>query len=337
LEITGKINYKTLRQVNLVAQNFNNPTQTTKNIAVKEKPVKTIPDNPPSDNQYLDNNQNQPPPNASPTKKTFLDSTIVGTLVDKLRGLFGSGSSNSNTQNTNSQNPNNGSGICTQIAGQTGNTALGCGNGYGNTPNTSANPYTASPYSNSNANSPVMNALLANQQAQNPNQQPSGPVTAGSEVSAGRTSGTAGDIGECRATSFAHATLREGCKADSGDQQNDQHSASGQILSRSGVPAIPAVALPSAGSFGDAVEVKDMSTGKCKAFPLLDRGPGKGPLSKGVCIDLTGSAVDILKGREPCKTVGSEGEGMEGVDKVQYALVPGDKIPVGQTKECSHL
>jgi hypothetical protein len=164
-----------------------------------------------------------------------------------------------------------------------------------------------------------------------------GPATGGKESSAGQTNGAAGDIGQCRATSFAHATLAEGCVADRNDQQNGQKSASGVILSRVGVPAIPAVALPKRGSFGDAVEVKDMSTGKCKAFPLLDRGPGAGPLSKGVCIDLTGSAVDILKGRTPCEKVGNMGEGKVGINMVQYAIIPGEKIPTGQTKECSHL
>ncbi len=166
---------------------------------------------------------------------------------------------------------------------------------------------------------------------------PGGPGSPGSEVTGGSTSGPAALIGQGRATSFAHATLREGCKADRNDQQNGQRSASGVLLSRVGERAIPAVALPRAGSFRDAVEVKDLDTGRCKAFPLLDRGPGPGPIARGVVIDLTGSAVDILKGRTPCATVGQLGEGMEGVNRVQFAVIAGNKIEPGQTKECTQL
>lgn len=166
-----------------------------------------------------------------------------------------------------------------------------------------------------------------------------GPAQAGSENSAGKTSGLAGDIGFCNASTFAHATLAEGCSADREDQQNGARSASGVFLSKEGLPAIPAVALPNRGSFGDAVEVKVMSTGQCKAFPLLDRGPSAAIVARGKCIDITGSAVDILQGKTPCKTVTSKSgkQGNTEVGKIQYAIVPGEKIQPGQTKECSHL
>jgi hypothetical protein len=198
---------------------------------------------------------------------------------------------------------------------------------------------------------PFQNLMSGNGSGQSPLQQilgqngGIGQVTAGQEQNAGQIQGGRGDIGQGAASSFAHDTMSRGCIADADDQQNNQRSASGQILSRVNVPAIPAVALRISGRWGDAVEVKDLSTGNCKAFPLLDFGPAPCKVD-GSCapnkvptpIDLTGSAIDILQGRQPCKNVsGVIKPTFSGIPKVQYALVPGEKIQPGQVKDCKHL
>lgn len=206
----------------------------------------------------------------------------------------------------------------------------------------------AQPISNNFASQPGLNPFLPQQQNPylNYGLQPTAvPVIPGSEQSAGQVNGTSNEIGQGEASSFAHETLARGCTADIDDQQNNQRSASGVILSRAGVPAIPAVALRISGRHGTAVEVKDLSTGKCKAFPLLDFGPAVCKVNgtctynkKPVVIDLTGSAIDILKGNAPCKNVASPPRTTNsGIPKVQYAVISGDKIQPGQTKECTHL
>jgi hypothetical protein len=209
--------------------------------------------------------------------------------------------------------------------------------------NTATNPYTQQQSSQQNDpfayNGPQPNDPFAS--ANN------GSISPGSENSAGVVSGNLrGSINQGNASTFAHSIMKEGCRADAGDQQNDQKSSSGIILSRSGVKAIPAVALPTGiGNNGDSVEVKELKTGKCKAFPLLDRGPSGCKLSgkctydgQPVVIDLTGSAADILLGNQPCSNVvGPPTNFKFSLGKVQYALVQGDKIQPGQTKECKYL
>jgi hypothetical protein len=66
--------------------------------------------------------------------------------------------------------------------------------------------------------------------------------------------------------------------------------------------------------------------------------PGDVQLKKGICIDLTGSADDILKGKTPCKTVtGPPGPTVDDEDQVQYAIVPGEKMKAGEVKDCKNL
>lgn len=144
------------------------------------------------------------------------------------------------------------------------------------------------------------------------------------------------------ATKFAHGGTSQACAADADDQQNNQRSASGVYLSKMGAKAIPAVALPrvvnKAVPYGTAVEVKDLATGNCKAFPILDSGPSNYILNKGVVIDLTGSAFDILQNKLPCSEVGNRVKPINGSLKVQYAVnVSGKKLQPGEVGECTML
>lgn len=343
---SGKVDFKTLRKLNAFVNGSLISTNTNSNQTAIKKDLININEDKRNEikkdleeNIYLNNTNSNPytdePTNANlstintPPTST---KTLLQQLLDKYTNYFNPNSTtNLNTNNTPTQDiySNSYSSKTPYYNPQSGNYSSNPSSSAGQSQSSqSANPYlgnAVSPYGQTPFSDAFNNGL------------PAGPKGPGIESSAGKISRDRGDIGQCRATSFAHATLAEGCVADRSDQQNNQKAASGQILSRTGVPAIPAVALPKSGSMGDAVEVKDLSTGKCKAFPLLDRGPGAGPLSKGVCIDLTGSAVDILKGRQPCKTVGNLGEGREGISMVQYAIIPGEKIAPGQTKECTHL
>jgi len=320
LEITGQIDFKTWSKINQYVASKNpvvnkaatttlkTATTTEKNIYLDDQP-----DNPyiSSDKPETKTTQNIP----SKTTNTTTEPTYLDTILAKYTGaLTPIGPTTQTISNTNPPSTYSPSAPI---------------------PNPQTSFGASSPHSSSAPNAQPSSA-----------QRPStfdalrkylGQPQAGTIQNGGTISGLPGDLGQCRATSFAHATLAEGCVADRYDQQNGQKSASGVILSRVGVPAIPAVALPSRGSFGDAIEVKDLKTGKCKAFPLLDRGPGTGPQSKGVCIDLTGSAVDILRGNLPCKYVGQLGEGKAGIDLVQYAIIPGEKIKPGEVRDCTHL
>jgi len=143
---------------------------------------------------------------------------------------------------------------------------------------------------------------------------------------------------------FNHADSKQKCKRDKNDQQNGGKSASGVKLGEVGKPGIPAVALPpivrqqKGVSFGTAVEVLNIGSGVCKSFPLLDSGPGKGPLSAGVVIDLTGSAFDALNGGAGCPKIPQDIGNFSGGMKVKYYVdVTGKKLSPGQIGGCSSL
>lgn len=148
-----------------------------------------------------------------------------------------------------------------------------------------------------------------------------------------------------RATIFNHASVDQACIRDKNDQQFGGTSASGVKLGQEGKPGIPAVALPAivrsqkGVSFGTAVEVLNVATGVCKSFPLLDAGPGKGPLSAGVVIDLTGSAYDALMGKKNCEKLPKNlGTFIGNIQKVKYYVnVTGTKLSPGQIGECTSL
>ena len=339
LEITGQINAKTWEKLNAYVSEKNNSrsiknseksSNISSNTSIKKQETKQDTQD---RNIYLDDNSNTSytdNPNTQvkqPTTSsdTFLNNSYLDNVLGKYSSLLSPSSYFNNTNSQTQPQP---------------------------IPTQNYSPYSYSqpsytqpqinPYSNQFGNSGMSDNIFGkyfgtNTPLQQYLQNIQTPATSGSETNAGKISGNRGDIGQCQATMFAHATLAQGCKADSGDQQNNQKSASGVILSRTGVPAIPAVALPSGGSMGDAVEVKIIKTGQCKAFPLLDRGPAARIVAAGKCIDLTGSAIDILKGRTPCKTVAGLGGGTDDGDQVQYAIIPGEKIKPGEVKDCTHL
>jgi hypothetical protein len=276
----------------------------------------------------------QPNPN---TSQTYLES-IVNKYLDYLNKLK---NPNSNlpadtlqNQSTNPTNP-----FLSPAAYSTANPYLspaaggGYGGGSGGAGGSGGVPFGGSPMGN------FMSGLQKSLGGYN------GSAIAGDINNSGQINGTAASLGQGVASSFAHDTFANGCSADKDDQQNGQQSSSGQILSRAGMPAIPAVALRISGKSGTAVEVKDLSTGNCKAFPLLDFGPApckvNGTCTGGqgkVVIDLTGSAIDILKGSKPCKTVtGPPRPTKSGIPRVQYAIVPGEKIKPGEVKDCKNL
>lgn len=356
LEVTGKVDFKTWTILNKVVNNeeiviYDSPvfSETESTITNPPKPITQETDEV-SDNQFLGNTENpylgdsttsENSSSATPTKKTYLD-----TILEKYSSIFSALTNRNLQQNSQSTNQTTGDRYSNSYSQQTPyyNPQTGV---YSSNPSyaqqgpagSTLNP--AFSYNNPANTNPYLSGGGSGLQQYFPGDYNS--RTPGAESSAGATSGLAGDIGFCKASSFAHATYAEGCVADPGDQQNSQRPASfskyGVYLSRSGLPAIPAVALPNRGSFGDAVEIKDMSTGKCKAFPLLDRGPAARIVAAGTCVDMTGSAVDILKGNTPCSKVGplNGREGRTSISKVQYAIIPGEKISPGQTKECTHL
>jgi peptidoglycan hydrolase-like protein with peptidoglycan-binding domain len=321
LEITGQIDFKTWNKINQYVASKNPvvkkvASSTAKTATTSEKNI-YLDD---TENPYISSDKKETKTTNTTTEPTYLDS-ILAKYTGALTPIIPTTQTISNTNPTSTYspsapyyNPQTG-----QYQSSPAQTSFGASSPY-STGAPSLQPTSAQRPSTLDA----LRTYLSRPEA-------------GNIKNGGLVSGLAGDVGQCRATSFAHATLAEGCVADRNDQQNGQKSASGIILSRVGVPAIPAVALPSRGSFGDAVEVKDLKTGKCKAFPLLDRGPGTGPQSKGVCIDLTGSAVDILRGNLPCKNVGQLGEGTAGINLVQFAIIPGEKIKPGEVKDCTHL
>lgn len=348
LEITGQIDFKTWQKLNSYAIEGNSPISKPNTIS-NTKPTntaKTTPTTKPveekniflDDSSYASSNENSPATQTTNTTSTFLDNSYLNDVLSKYSTLLSPSTYFSNTsqaQSTNTYTPANP--YLTQptsYAVQPISNYQAQPNPYLQSSYPSYSPYSSGGYSG--LNSPGY--YLSNQSGYYGSILSGNiPISKGQEQNSGQITGNVGDIGMCRATTFAHGTLSEGCVADSADQQNNQRAASGVIMSRVGVQAIPAVALPKRGNFGDAVEVKDLSTGKCKAFPLLDRGPGSGPQSKGVCIDLTGSAYDILKGNQPCKIVGRLGEGKASIPKVQYAIIPGEKIKTGEVKDCKHL
>lgn len=331
LEVTGRIDFKTWKKINDYVLGISEITTNTTNskIPAADNKVKTI--NEQNKKDFEESKKLSAEKKVAETNlRNEENKSFIDNLLDKYTGFFYTNKGDAEKDKVNSDIYSNNYSAQTPYL----NPSTGM---YSSNPTNSQQPGQQpqnQPINNNLAGQPGLNPFLPQQTNPYVNY---GPPQPGAEVTGGRISAAkVNKIGQCRATSFAHATLAEGCVADRADQQNNQKSASGLVLSRTGVPAIPTVALW-AGSFGDAVEVKDLSTGKCKAFPILERGPGEGPLSKGVCIDLTGSAIDILKGRTPCKTVGPLGEGKEGINQVQYAIVSGEKIQPGQTKECTHL
>lgn len=323
LEVTGKIDLKTWKLMNSYVENYNNPQP----ISKSKSPEKS--------DRYKAADEERKKINAQ-NKKDFEDAKKQAKEKDtELRDLF-NGKDSSQLPTDNLQDIIDRSKAEQALKKKNQEEDKKNPPGSVNPPNDpySQQPIQQQPQSPQTGGTSPSSPPPSGSTPQT--QQPSPPATPGSENSGGQISGRPGKIGQCKATTFAHATMRGGCVADRADQQNNQRSASGVILSRSGVPAIPAVASW-AGSFRDAVEIKHIATGKCKAFPVLDRGPGKGPLSKGVCIDLTGSAVDILLGNQPCKNVSGLGTIGFSLGQVQYAFIPGEKIQPGQTKECTHL
>lgn len=343
LETTGQINAKTWEKLNAYVIQKNNPkttTTTTKTTSTKTEQATE------EKNIYLDNkdtstnSQEQiksslPATDYSPNSSTLLNDSFLNNILGKYSNLLSPSSYfNSPTTQPQTYSPYYQTSPAPQYFQQAPYQPAYT--------QPQANPYlgqyfSSQPTSGLSENNIYSKYFSNASPLQEYMQKIKTPTTSGDEINSGKISGKRGDIGQCQATMFAHATLAQGCKADSGDQQNNQRSASGVILSRTGVPAIPAVALPSGGSMGDAVEVKIIKTGQCKAFPLLDRGPAPRIVAAGKCIDLTGSAIDILKGRSPCKTVAGIGGGTDDGDQVQYAIIPGEKIKPGEVKDCKNL
>ena len=357
LEVTGKVNFKTLNKLNSVVQGS---TQTTAKISKNtsnnnsENPANPYLDNS-NANPYLENsNSNIASPIASPTKKTFLDNTIVGTLVDRLKSLFGSGSANVNTQNLN-QTPqcnydssgnlvttdpsgktintsgcsqtasfaqNNGSGVCTLISGQTGNSALGCGNGYGNNANQPTNPY-ANPYGSSNpysnnlpfggggpANTYQPGNIFGNNGTQAPRTPASqseldllnGPSCSALQGGADATLVGGGEGGGCGiGTNFGNNPNGSNDSDDGGTGCTDSR---GHLYrTRAGEDGQEGIALPKdvqismfgslRAACGSWVEVTFVPTGKCQTFRIVDTGPAG---YTGAIIDLTGVAENKIGG-----------------------------------------
>jgi hypothetical protein len=161
-----------------------------------------------------------------------------------------------------------------------------------------------------------------------------------------------GAIGKGIATVFGHLQNKNGvCYQDDQDMQHGGRSASGLYLTGAGRPPIPAVALPQdvqtkifggykdekGNLIGAGAAVQVMYNGNCKVFPLYETGPAAGPRSKGVVIDLTGSAYDLMEKKQPCRIVSGPPKSSSGqLENVSYAVFKDKRMKPGEVGECAN-